>query len=265
MFLTDDQLEFLKSIKCSQSCPPIKCIVYNYLTSVMTKIVIHEKAIELRKNGNSINEIARRLKVSKSTVSHWCKEIPLSQTQLERIARRSQHNATLGLLMAAEKQRAKRIRATEEAQALGRLDVGKLSHRDICMVGLGLYWGEGYKKGTQEMGFTNSDPSMINFYILWLNIGYGIQAKDLILRVSINNQHIDRVRAVEEYWSKLSGIPLSQFTKTSLIKVQNKKYFNNTEHFGTLRIKVRRGTQLRRRVLGSIAALGSQAKTKSSG
>jgi hypothetical protein len=125
------------------------------------------------------------------------------------------------------------------------------------MVGLGLYWGEGYKKGSQEMGFTNSDPDMIRFYIDWLHASYGIRRSNLILRVSINNQHTFRVTEVEEYWSKVCNIPRNQFTKMSLIKVQSKKHILTTDHYGTLRIKVRKGTQLRRRVLGSITAIAS--------
>lgn len=224
----------------------------------MTKVTSHEKAIELRKRGNSISEIAQKLNVSKSTASHWCKEISLTDKQLVQIAQRSAHNSTLGLLKAAELKRRTRVQATIEAQILGKNDVGKLTKRDVCMVGLGLYWGEGYKKGSQEMGFTNSDPSMICFYIKWLHTCYGIESKDLILRVSINSQHSGRVKVVEEHWAKICEVPLKQFTKTSLIKVHSKKHYNLSEHFGTLRIKIRRGTQLRRRVLGSISALATQ-------
>jgi predicted transcriptional regulator len=226
----------------------------------MTKIAIHEEALRMRKRGSSINEISVKLKVSKSTVSHWCREIELTSKQLERIARRSEHHATLGLLKASEQQRKNRIAATMEAESLGKNDIGTLSKRDICMVGYGLYWGEGYKKGSQEMGFTNSDPTMIGFYIVWLFTCFGIERGSLILRVSINGQHAHRVEEVEEYWSKVSGVPRSQFTKTSLIKAQSKKYAVTLDHFGTLRVKVRNGTQLRRRVLGSIAAIGSLRK-----
>ena len=139
---------------------------------------------------------------------------------------------------------------------IGKRDVGKLSKRDIHMVGLGLYWGEGYKKGSQELGFTNSDPALILFYVEWLNRIYNIEPDSLILRVSINMQHKERIKEVVEYWSSLTQIPLSQFTKSSLIKTTSKKVYANTApHYGTLRIKVRKGTALRRRILGSIRAL----------
>jgi hypothetical protein len=161
-------------------------------------------------------------------------------------------------LKASEKQRVQRQKNIEASTRKGRSEVGQLSKRDIYMIGLGLYWGEGYKKGSQELGFTNSDPAMVIFYIKWLSVTYNIERKNLILRVSINDQHAGRIAIVEKYWSKATKIPCSQFTKTSLIKNQSKKIYPNLEtHFGTLRIKVRRGTELRRRILGSISALNN--------
>ena len=108
-------------------------------------------------------------------------------------------------------------------------------------------------EGMKEVGFTNSDPAMILFFIRWLSKCYGITQDRLILRVSINILHINRVKEVERYWSRLTGVPLSQFTKISLIKsISKKRYANESVHYGTLRVKVRRGTDLRRKILGSV-------------
>ncbi len=134
--------------------------------------------------------------------------------------------------------------------------VGKLSRRDLFIAGLALYWGEGYKGLSQELGFTNSDPVMIRFFIEWLWRVYKVSPDKLILRVSINGSHLSRVVEVERYWSRLTRVPLNQFTKTSLIKTAHKRvYGNESVHYGTLRVKVRSGTDLRRQILGSIQKL----------
>lgn len=231
--------------------------VYDIITlQAMTKPNEKLQAITLRKQGESITTIARKLHISKSTASTWCKDINLTQKQLEHIAKLSGHRATLGLLHASEQQRKKRQEDIVTQNSFGSKDVGILTDRDLFMVGLGLYWGEGYKKGSQELGFTNSDPLIILFYIEWLKKIYRIDTKSLILRISINAQHASRVDTVLAFWSALTKISESQFTKTSLIKTSSKKRYSNYEnHYGTLRIKVRRGTQLRRRILGSIASL----------
>lgn len=222
----------------------------------MAKQKERDQAIKLRKNGCSISSIATTLNVSKSTASMWCKEITLTDKQLRAIAAKSKHHATLGLLRAAEIQRNKRIKSIDEQTNLGKEDVGAITRRDLFMVGLGLYWGEGYKKGSQELGFTNSDPLMLRLYIQWLEQTYAVSKHDLIFRVSVNDQHSVRSEDIERYWQQTLHIPKSQFTKTSLIRsASKKKYLNESKHYGTLRIKVRKGTNLRRRILGSIAAL----------
>lgn len=162
----------------------------------------------------------------------------------------------IALRRASKEKHQQRLLKEIRLQKVGMKDVGRLSQRDIFMLGLALYWGEGYKGLSQELGFTNSDPTMILFFIQWISQIYGIPRSRLILRVSINGMHSHRVRRVEQYWSRTTGVPLSQFTMTSLIKTASKKvYTNGAEHYGTLRIKVRSGTDLRRRILGSIHKL----------
>jgi Helix-turn-helix domain len=222
----------------------------------MSKIKEREQAIVLRNAGSSISEIARKLKVSKSTISLWCRDISLSKEAQELIVYKSKHKSTAGILRYTEGLRQKRILETEVDFRKGATSIGTLTRRELLLVGLGLYWGEGYKHGSQEFGFTNSDPLMIVFYIHWLSVCFGIDRADLIARVSINESHEARVLDVESFWSKVTGVPLHQFTKTSLIRSASKKVYKNTsEHFGTLRIKVRRGTRLRRQVLGAIRQL----------
>ena len=209
-------------------------------------------AQKLRREGQSIGSISKKLQVSKSTVSDWCKDIALTELQIAQIAVGSKHHATAALLQAAEKKRSERKKIVSATQKEGQRQVGPLSKRDIFMIGLGLYWGEGYKKGSQELGFTNSDPAMIKFYLLWLYELDHISLDRLILRVSINMSHQDREREVLHYWSRLLQIPLSQFTKTSFIKAKSMKQVYTDKHYGTLRVKVRRGTMLRHQILGSI-------------
>ena len=167
------------------------------------------------------------------------------------------HKNTLAALRraSADKHRL-RLKKEKHLQAIGMRDMAKFSQRDLFVAGLALYWGEGYKGLSNELGFTNSDPAMIVFFLNWLSRIYGIKTDQLILRVSVNASHRHRVREIEKYWSRLAGVPLAQFTMTSLIKTAHKKvYTNKSEHFGTLRVKVRSGTDLRRRILGSIQKL----------
>ena len=220
----------------------------------MTKLFKKEQALQWRKHGKSISDIASELSVSKSTVSVWCRDISLSEKAIINIAKEGNKKATIALMRYSEEKRRQRQLAEIDSAKKGAIRLSSLSERDIYCIGLGLYWGEGYKTGNQEFGFTNSDPRMLLFYMRWLAVVFGIEKKNLILRVSINQTHKHRAKEVVAYWSRLLSIPLSQFTKTSLIKSASKKFYKNEQvHMGTLRVKVRKGTSLRREILGAIS------------
>ncbi len=227
----------------------------------MAKIKEREKAVQLREIGTSISDIADKLNVSKSTVSMWCKDIVLTPQAIDNISKRSESKSTQALLKYTESLRLTRQRNVKISKQVGVDKLGPLTSRDIYCIGLGLYWGEGYKRGSQEFGFTNSDPAMVTFYITWLETQFAVRKEDLILRVSINELHKHRILIVEKFWSDLSGVPLKNFTKPSLIKTQSKKlYSNQNMHYGTLRIKVRRGTSMRREVLGALEAIPANSR-----
>jgi len=222
----------------------------------MIKIIEKEQALLLRKQGVSIGDIAKLLKVSKSTTSGWCRNIKMSDLALKKIAQKSSEKSTLALLKYSESQRTLRQKNIITHTKEGRTLMGAQSNRDIFCVGIGLYWGEGYKNGNQECGFTNSDSKMVLFYISWLKNCFSVEKNNLTLRVSINETHHDRINDVEKYWSEITKIPLDQFTKSSLIKSASKKVCPHREgHMGTLRIKVQNGTALRRKILGAISQI----------
>ena len=51
-----------------------------------------------------------------------------------------------GLLKYSERKKNSKNKNTFDQKQSGAKMVGKLSSRDVLMVGLGLYWGEGYKE-----------------------------------------------------------------------------------------------------------------------
>ena len=77
-----------------------------------------------------------------------------------------------------------------------------------------------------------------------------------VVQVRINKTHKNKVVGIEKYWSKIINIPLNQFSKTVLIKSESKKiYPKNNIYYGTVRLKVRQGTQLRRKINGWVEGL----------
>lgn len=215
----------------------------------MSAIHLRDKAKYLRRKGLSLTELSVKLKVSKSTVRYWCRDIVLSHKQQSRLFERQR----LGGVLAAEKIRERRIKLTQALFKEGRKTVGGLSQREFFIAGIALYWAEGYRKGNEEFGFTNADPNMIRFIIRWLKKCCGVERDRISARVCINSIHRKRSESIRRSWSKITKIPLSQFSDCTFIKsVTKKAYSNHSFYLGTLRVKVKQGTNLRRRVMGWI-------------
>ncbi len=214
---------------------------------------VKETAKRMRENGASLGEISKKLKVAKSTLSFWFKDIVLSKVALSKIKTHGKEKSVRGLLLYSELKRKERIERNILQKKDGMNIVGKLSDRDILMIGFGLYWGEGYKYENGELGFTNSNPKMILFYLKWLNL-WSIKKDSLIFRLTINNFFKKEELNLRDFWINFLDVKNEQFSKTTIIKTKLKKgSLKNVENYkGILSVKVRKGTALRNKILGGI-------------
>jgi len=214
---------------------------------------IKQKVKEMRLAGKSLQDIASSLNMNKSTISFWCRDIKLSEDAIRRIKYNGNTKSMLGLMRYSEIKRNERIERTKNHKQEGVSLVGKLIERDILMVGLGLYWGEGYKESNGELGFTNSNFNIIDFYIRWLFL-FGVPKEDLIFRLTINHLFEKEEKNIKIFWVKHLSVQESQFSKTTIIKTSLKKSSikNKEKYKGVLRVKVRRGLKLKNKILGAI-------------
>ena len=225
----------------------------------MAKFKQRSEAIQLRKTGESIKVIAKILGVSAGSVSRWCHDIQLSSVQLKELERRYKDPNYGKRLENSNKQRKIKEEKIDRLFKSGTGEIGNLSKRELFLVGVALYWAEGFKKDTQ-VGFANSNLGMIKLYLRWLQECCGVRLEDLIFRVTLNISHKGRIGAVQEYWSKSIGVPLINFRKPFYQNfLWKKSYENPNEYYGVLRIKVRRSIDFLRKIYGWIEGLRLQA------
>ncbi|MES2213571.1 MAG: hypothetical protein V4473_01880 [Patescibacteria group bacterium] len=212
---------------------------------------IRYKALELRQKGTSLNEIATSLELKKSTVSYWCKNIVLKESAIKKIKIKGREKSVHALLRYSEIKRKERIERDFVQKKGGVNFVGAVSRRDILMAGFGLYWGEGYKVG--ELGFTNSNPKIIKFYLAWIK-QFDVQKIDLIFRLTINQAFKSYEKQIKDFWVRFLGVKENQFSKTTCIQTILRKEFipDTSSYKGVLRVKVRRGLSLKNKILGAI-------------
>ncbi len=208
------------------------------------------KARVLRKNGESIKDIARLLGVSKSSASIWCQDIELTIQQIENLNRKMLAGNYIGSIKGARIQRERKEMRINEQKNIGIKKIGVIKNRNLLFAGLGLYLGEG-NKAWNKFQFSNSNPQILKLFILWLEKCFEFPKIDLVFTVFINEIHILREETVKKYWIKTLDIKTDQFRKTTFIKSKNKKVYENfTNHFGTLSIRAKKSSSLQHKILG---------------
>lgn len=83
----------------------------------------------------------------------------------------------------------------------------------LKLTGVMLYWCEGWKcsNGHEMIDFVNSDPEMIDIFMKFLRTICGI--KESKLRVLLYCYANQNTESLIKFWSKITKIPISQFTK----------------------------------------------------
>jgi hypothetical protein len=216
----------------------------------MAKSMIRIKARELRKAGKSIKEITETLSISKASVSVWCRDIVLTSSQIQHLHKKMVEGGYAGRLKGAEGNKKKKQERIEKYRIEGIDSTKNMTTREILMLGLGLYLGEGSKTHNQ-VRLSNSDPRLIKIFIQWAETIFGVTKENITCRVLINKIHKKRIEEVERQWSTLLNIPLKQFRKTTLVKSKNKKKYANHEiHIGTLAVSIQKSSDMMYRILG---------------
>lgn len=223
----------------------------------MANIVIKNKAHSLRREGKSISEIAEKLNAPKSTVGVWCRNLKLGRRQIARLAKRQESGSYKGRMKFLERVRKDRLIQTEKLRKEGINEVKNICKRDLFVAGIAMYLSEGAtSECSEEVSFTNSDFKAVLFMKKWFIKICGVTMDKFVVQIRINEAHKNKVKYAEKYWSEIIGVPLSQFTKTILIRSKSKKiYPKENIYYGTIRLKIRQGTKLRRKINGWVEGL----------
>lgn len=214
-----------------------------------------ELAISLRREGFSMNEIALRLDVSKSSVSLWTRDVELPSNCKGRLGKKRTvqeyaNNGKGAARVAREK------RQTYQDSGAERFIAGD----KLFMMGCMLYWCEG-QKSKNAICFSNADPDVISVFIRFLRDSMAVAEEKIKLRIHayLNNGILQS--EIEEFWLKTAGLSrvalhkgtYDVYSRSSARKKRNLLY-------GTAHITVCSTVKLHE-IYGGIATMCSE-KTK---
>ncbi len=173
-------------------------------------------ARRLRAEAWTLEDIARHLGVSKSSVSLWVRDVPFVP-QPRRAARRRAPNV-LQRRQAAE---------IDALKAEGAARLGRLSEQAFLAAGAALYAGEG-SKSDGKVVFANSDPRMVVFFCAWLRCFFAVDETRLRVRVYFHDG-LD-LDAAQAFWSEVTDVPLAQFGRAYRAVADRTMRTNKHEH-----------------------------------
>lgn len=152
--------------------------------------------------------IMEQVSVSKSTLSNWLSDHPLSKERIRELQADSSQRIEKFRNTMREKKRKRR----EEVRQRVEKDLGKITKRELFLAGLFLYWGEGLKAESYTTSLANTDPAMVAFFVKWLEKCFGINRCDLKVKLHLYSD----MKEPEEitFWSQLLSIPKKNFQKS---------------------------------------------------
>ena len=173
------------------------------------ELSIKEKALSYRRQGYSLNEIADRMSISKSTLSGWFEDLVLNKSAIKRLKERK----IFGQYTAKQKSSMKRRSELKkyEKQASGQIRkvvFTKNSSKLLCSI---LFWCEGTKSLSAPMQFINSDPAMIRVFMLLLRDSFELDETKFRILVHLHEYHNEEKQ--KKFWSDVTGVPINQFSK----------------------------------------------------
>ncbi|MEU9555437.1 hypothetical protein [Streptomyces fumanus] len=209
---------------------------------------LRARARELRLQGWTYDRIQMELGCSKSSVSLWVRDLPAPERR-SRTREESSAIAKKGwqarLRVREEERQRTRRRAEEETRGM--------ADRELFFAGVALYWAEGSKSKPysrrERVTFVNSDPNVISVFLAWLAL---LEVDPASLRFAVQIHETADVAAAEAFWAEHVGIKSDDLLKTSLKRhnpITNRKN-TDQEYRGCLRVDVRDGAELYRRIEG---------------
>lgn len=217
----------------------------------------------MRIEGQTYDEIAARLGVSKSSVSLWTRDLAHPPARADGVDARFE-----GLQRYFEAQRARSALERAQQVSAAAAMVGPVSDRELLIAGTVAYWAEGSKakpwRRLDRVTFTNSDPGMIQLFQAFLRL-MGVVDDQLRFRVAIHeNADVD---AATRFWADLLAVDPAVFQPASLKRHQPRTTRKNVgaDYHGCLVINVLRSADLYRRIEGMWTAVVAESASGSTG
>lgn len=190
-----------------------------------------KKAYALRKAGFSYSDISLKTDIPKSTLSNWFSGLPYKPNKytINKIGK--------ARIASAKKKKEIKNSSIARAKKIARKDIGVISRRDLFMVGLGVYMGEGTKT-SNVIRIVNANPQIIRLGVRWFKEVIGLKNENLSMRMYLYPDSNER--ECLKFWMGVTGLPKKNFLSTQIDTRGDKKSTKKSKlQFGTVHLGVK--------------------------
>lgn len=213
------------------------------------KVVEKEYARRLRQEqGLPINEISKIVGVSKSSISLWVRDVPLSYEQKQVLleknpAYNAQHNG-------GQSRKECALKLRKQYQEEGKL-MARSGDKEIIAVSM-LYWAEG-SKDRCSVKIANTDVHLLKWFLDMMVKHFGVDRKNVSMRTQWYSNNDVSFEDMQKYWISNLQLDESSFRKCSIdpINIYSQKKRKCKHPYGTCTISIHR-TDIVQRLYGII-------------
>jgi len=214
-------------------------------------------ALQLRRSGQSYNEISRSLGVPKSTLATWFRQLTLPQELIDRLYDRARSAGTQALVERNKRQTALAAARAQAIQQAAQTEIGRLSRRELQLIGAALYWAEGVRRypqrGGRRVAFSNADSAAVILMMRFFREVCDVPLEKIRSVVSLA-PGLETTSAVS-FWSSLTKIPPEHFTVYQGLSRSSKQRRPRFRlPYGTLQLRIA-DTRLFYRIMGWIQGI----------
>lgn len=224
---------------------------------MIEKSIERQRAITLRQEGKTYSEILGKVPVAKSTLSLWLRDVGLSKRRIQAISLKKREAQKKGALA----RKLQRLSKTTDIFAKSKSELGRLTERDLFILGLALYWAEGSKEKEVRPGsgirFANSDAIMVHLFARWLQAFGGVSEQQIYVDLYVHKNHQQRVEDIKNYWITELGLPITHvYYKRHNPKTPRQN--SGEGYHGLVVLRVRSSSHIVRKLAGLVSAIGEQ-------
>ena len=180
-----------------------------------------EQALQLRKRSFTLEEIAKYVDVSKSTVSKWLKNNANSIEVTKQNKRRAGvENAKRLKLMSKTRTRERALRY-KEVELSAETEFKHYKNNPLFLAGLMLYVTQGDRKNEHQIRLSGTEEKAHKIFIKFATGYLGVQKQDIHFWILLYQGQSEEI--CMKRWKAATTLPYSQFHKNQYINTKKTK------------------------------------------